>query len=198
MAGCPGRGKLKRHHPVKYDNTDHPEPDGARSQLFFQDRHFPLLICIHLNTPSRCGLSIQRWISRENDGGIARLRLGWGEAGQSDSGFNPVWRKWLTINERYFENFLPWTVDVHGCLLYWRAWSGNRPRWRRSGQRSEGMGMRCPMLGGARAADHKKTQFGGLTRQLEGSNFRPRFWQAAMAERPGDGRMTRVIRGSLT
>ena len=58
--------------------------------------------------------------------------------------------------------------------------------------------MRCPMLGGARAADHKKTQFGGLTRQLEGSSFRPRFWQAAMAERPVGGRMARVIRGSLT
>jgi len=71
-----------------------------------------------------------------------------------------VLRKWLIINGRYFENFLPWTVDVHGCLLYWRAWSGNRPRWRRSGQRSEAWDA-LSHAGGARAADHKKTQFGG-------------------------------------
>jgi hypothetical protein len=35
---------------------------------------------------------------------------GWG-------GFGRVWCKWLIINERNFENFLPWTVNVHGCLL---------------------------------------------------------------------------------
>ena len=43
-----------------------------------------------------------------------------------------------------------------------------------------------------------KNSFPGLTRPLNGTSFRSRFWQAAMAVRPGGGRMARVIRGSLT